>query len=79
MNQQPSPAALERLTLLQTKVTDEGLETLSRGLKTLRLVIFLHVALFQLFFRYLDVRGSMVSEEGVSAFKSDNKDCEVIS
>jgi len=64
VNQQPSPAALERLTLLHTKVTDEGLETLSRGLKTLR---------------YLDVRGSMVSEEGVSAFKSDNKDCEVIS
>jgi len=63
-NNQPPPAAIEHLTLCQTKVTDEGLCTLTKGLKSLK---------------YLDVRRSAVSQQGVSAFKSGNEDCEVVS
>lgn len=63
-NNQPAPAAIEHLTLHKTKVTDEGLCILTKGLKSLK---------------YLDVRGSTVSQQRVSAFKSDNEDCEVVS
>jgi len=63
-NNQAAAAAIEKLTLCKTKVTDEGLEVLSKGLKCLR---------------YLDVRGCPVSKNGVSVFKSDNEHCEVIS
>lgn len=63
VDNQPPPTALERLTLHQTRVTDQGLQTLGRGLKTLR---------------YLDVRGSTVTEEGVTAFMSHIENCKVI-
>jgi len=63
VNNQPPPASIERLTLQQTKVTDEGLKILAKGLKNLR---------------YLDARGSAVSEDGVRAFMRENENCEII-
>ena len=38
VGEEPPPAALERLTLQQTQVSDEGLKILGKELKTLRLI-----------------------------------------
>jgi len=60
---QPPPPPIERLTLQQAGVTDEGLKTIARGLKTIR---------------YLDVRGAAVTEKGVRAFIEEKENCEII-
>jgi len=63
IGEEPPPAALERLTLQQTQVSDEGLKILAKELKTLR---------------YLDVRGSPVTKEGIDLFMRENNDCNLI-